>query len=237
MKRIMLLVLLVCCVAALPALSFADPGTVTVTGTATVTVEADAAVVVIGVETMDKDVSAAASANAVKLDAVIEALKALGIDEKDIHTDHYYVSTLYDYSSADPDGVPVRGYQVTNSLSVKVRDINRTGEVIDTALKAGANACNGISFTSSAAGEACDQALAAAVAEARRKAALVAEACGGKLGRIVELKEGYGSYSGVAMASRMAKGDAVEEAQDAGTAIMADGLQFSATVTLTVEIE
>lgn len=238
MKRFILSVLLVCCVALLPALAAAEAGTLTVTGTATVTVEADTAVVSIGVETVDKDVSAAASSNAAKMDAVVAALKALGIDEKDIVTSHYFVSTLYDYSASDGETVPVRGYQVSNSLSVKVRDITQTGAVIDTALKAGANACNGISFTSGAAGEACDQALTAAIAEARRKAALAAEACGGTVGRIVELKEGYGSYGGVTMNKRTAAAGAmVEEAADAGTAIIADGLQFSATVTLTVEIE
>ena len=238
MRRFMLFALVLCCVALVPGLGLADDDrTITVTGTATVTVEADAAVVSIGVETLDKEVTAAAAGNAAKLEAVIAALKALGIDEKDITTDHYYVTPIYDYTVASENGVPVRGYQVSNSLSVRLSDLNLTGTVIDTALKAGANACNGITFTSAAAGDACDQALTAAIAEARRKAELAAAACGGSVGKVVSLTEGYGSYSGVTMSKR-AMGDVVEEAEyDAGTTIIADGLRFTSSVTLTVELK
>ena len=205
--------------------------TVTVTGTATVTVEADRASLNLGVRTQAEDAEKASQANAQKVQSVMDALKEAGIPEENITTNYYYVNALYDYSSFTGEDV-VKGYQVSNSLTVIVDEIDRAGEMIDIALAAGANSCDGISFQSSASLGAYDEALSGALREGRRKAELIAQATGETLGSLVSVTESYGSYSGM----RYAK---VEAAMDraSGTAIMADGLDFSATVQMTFSLK
>ena len=231
MKRMMLLFLaLVLCLLPLGGLAESGVPTVTVTGSATVSAAADYAVVSLGVDTVRKAVSDAMAENAAHIDAVLAALKNAGIDEKDIATDRFYVYTQYDYGAVTEDGGnPIRGYQVSNALSVTVREISAVGSVIDVAISAGANACNGITFYSSQAGSANDDALTAAIAEGHRKAELAAKASGMRLGNLVSLTESSGTYNGV----RYAKA-AVADA--GGTQIIADGLDFSATVVMTYEL-
>ncbi len=219
MKRIAML-LLALALAVLPLSSLAeDAPTVTVNGTATVSVPADYAKVNLAVETNAPAVADALSENADRMAQVLKALEETGIDAEDIVTDRFYVYTQYDYTS------DIHTYTVTNALTVTVRALNDVGRVIDTALSAGANACNGITFYSDAAAQANDDALTAAIAEARRKAELAAAACGKALGGLVSLSESSGSYGGV----RLAK--AADMA--AGTAILPDGLDFTASVSVT----
>ncbi len=237
MHRLTLLVLALSLVL-LPMAALADDDdiTVTVTGTATFTVEADTAVLSIGVESQAADASEASRQNANAVAAVRKALTEAGIPEDDIRTNYFYVNTLYRYDEATGTSV-VSGYAVSNSLSVTVRDITRVGEIIDIALKSGANSCDGISYSSSSE-DLNDEALMAAVREARRKAALVAEAAGLQLGDVISITENTSTYVGVNYAR--AKGAAMdtEEAEaDYGTSITPGRLTFSATVTVTFSLK
>jgi len=240
MKHILtVLTALLLAAALLPAAALAEEAplrTLTVRGTATVTVPADTAVISLGVETSAQNVADASAQNARRIDAVLAALAEAGIAQEDIKTDYFYVNTLYDYSSFDENGGNrIKGYQVTNGLSVTVRTLEDAGKVIDIALQAGANACNGISFRSQQAGEANDDALVSAIAEGRRKAELMAKACGMTLGSLVTITENSGTYGGVLFA----KGEAetVEAAMDRGTQIISNGLDYTATVIMTFEMK
>ncbi len=232
--------ILALCLAILPAVSLAEADrSITVTGTATVKVEADSAVLSLGVETAAKEASAAAAANAEEVDAVIKALVEAGINEEDITTNYYFVNAIYNYEEMNEDGVArIRGYRVSNSLSVTVHDIDKVGEIIDIALASGANSCDNISFKANGE-DLYDQVLAAAVKEAARKAAVVAEAAGGKLGKVVSVTEQYGSYSGVLFDRAAVTEEAAFDAgfaKAAGTAIRSDNLSYSATVVVTFEL-
>ncbi len=233
MKKLISLLLALCVALALPVLSMAEEDrTITVTGKATMTVAADTAVISLSVETVKATVAEATSENAQAMEKVLQSLYALGLAEKDVTTENYYVMTMYDYDSGESF---IRGYSVTNSLSVTVRDLTQVGTVIDTAFAAGVNSCGGVSFRASTANEYNDEVLKAAIAEGRRKAALVAEAAGVSLGKVISVTESFGTYSGAAFYqnTRSAKADAMMEA---ATAIMADGLDLSATVTIVFEI-
>lgn len=226
MKRIFIL-LLALAAALLPLAALAQegtPATVTVNGSATVSVPADYATVNLGVETSAAAVADALKENSARIDAVLAALRGAGIAAEDIVTDRFYVYTQYDYAE-----VRTRSYQVSNALTVTVRDLAQIGSVIDLAMEAGANTCGGIAFYSNAADQAADEALTAAIAEARRRAALAAEAGGMTLGRLVSLQEGGGAYNGV----RLAKSADLS----AGTQIFAEGLDFTAQVSATFEMQ
>lgn len=227
------------CLAVLPVVSFADSErSITVTGTATVKVEADSALITLGVESSAKEASAAAAANAEAVDKVTKALMEAGIAEEDITTNYFYVYAIYNYDDMNEDGVTrIRGYRVNNSMFVVVKDIEKVGEIIDIALANGASSCDNISFRANGE-DLYDQVLAAAVKEAARKAAVVAEAAGGKLGKVIDVTEQYGSYSGVSLN----RTEVVEEAEDSGAAkgygtmIRSDDLSYSATVVVTFEL-
>jgi uncharacterized protein YggE len=155
---------------------------IVVQGTGEVKVTPDIAQVMLGVITQDKDATRAGQANAAKTDAVIKAIRAAGIPEKDVQTSGYSLNPVYQGGLGGSGGgnqnQPPALYEARNSVTVTVRNISDTGKVIDAAIKAGANLAGGISFSlnDEAAGKARDEALRRAVTDAKRKAVVIAKA-------------------------------------------------------------
>ena len=121
------------------------PATVSVSGTGIVTIEPDTASVVVGVNIIEATLSEAQAKATTQMMAVIEALKAAGIDEKDIQTVNYSVNIIQDY---DQNGNPatIRGFQVSNQVNVTVRNLDKLGSILDTVVAQGANAIYGVTF-------------------------------------------------------------------------------------------
>ena len=207
----------------------AAEATVTVTASATVQVAPDQATMMLGVVTRNADAAAAAAENAARMNAVLEALEAAGLAREDLTTSNYSVNGYY---VADSAGEPaVGGYEVTNTLRVVVRDVDQVGALLDVGLKAGANQSYGISYQSSLAAQAGDEALAAAMAEGRRKAEVLAGAAGAELGSLVSVTESYSSYQGRMLSKEAMAMDAEEDA-GYGTALLPDGVSFSTSLVL-----
>lgn len=164
--------------------------TVTVSGTATITAKPDEAVISLGVQTQANTAQAALADNATKMTALIAALTDKGIAKDDIATS--YVSIYPTYGN---NGMDITGYQAVNQVDVTVRDISKVGEVIDEAVKAGANLSNGITFKLSDENQGVNQALADAVANARSKAETLAGAGDAQLGQVVSIQEGSAGYT------------------------------------------
>jgi len=140
--------------------------TINVGGTGTVTVSPDKAVVYLGVQTQSADATAAQQENAEKMDRIIAALKDAGIAEDDMETSVYSMYPLRSYEAEAPT---ITGYVVSNRLMVTVTDVDKVGDIIDTAVNAGANEVQSVSFTLSddARQDARAQALENAVEAAR----------------------------------------------------------------------
>lgn len=183
--RILLSTLIVGMALALPAQ--AAERLVTVTGEATVAVAPDSAVIRIGVTSIGKNAREASDANAKKMTVVLAAIRDSGIAERDIQTSRLSLQPQYDPNKAGP--ARLLGFQVTNQLTVKIRDIEKLPSILDNAIGAGANEMSGIEFVVSEQSKLLDQARDEAVADARRKAALYAETAGGKLGKVVSITE------------------------------------------------
>ena len=235
---ILLAAMLVFTCAASSAFADHDPdGTITVTGSATVSTDAESAVVALGVTTSAAEASEASAKNAVAIDTLIKALMEFGIGKEDISTSYYYLNPVYNYEQRNEDGsYTLVGYSVSNNLSVRVRDIEKVGNVIDLALSNGANSCDGISFTADHAIEAQDQALEEAVKEACRRAELAAKACGRELGDVITLDESS-SNGGLAVNSMRFAAVAEAASGAADTQILSNGLSFTATVRMTFELK
>ncbi len=182
----------------LPTLALAEASypaapnaTISVTGVATVSAEADYARVTVGVSTIKDTVAQASEANNIAIRAVIAALQAAGIPEEDIATSSYSVNAQYDYSSL---GNKLTGYQVSNQLTVIIRDMGHIGATLDQATAAGANTIYNIEFLSTKAAAAQDEATRYAVQDALRKAELLASAAGLRITGIASISEGTNGW-------------------------------------------
>lgn len=160
--------------------------TLSVSGTGSVSVKPDLADVTVGV-TVQRDTAGAAAADVANvMDAVITAVKALGIAEEDIQTTSLSLSPVYDY-----DRTPYRlvAYTATNLVTVTVRDITQAGPVIDAATGAGATDVNNITFRVADQAAAETQAREQAVRAARAKADTIAAAAGTEITGIISISE------------------------------------------------
>jgi uncharacterized protein YggE len=160
---------------------------VTVTGEATVAVAPDAAVIRIGVNSQDKTAREASEANAKQMTAVLAAIKDTGIADRDIQTSRLSLQPQYDPNKGGT--ARLTGFQATNQVTVKIRDIDKLPALLDRAIAAGANEMSGIEFVITEQSKLLDRARDDAIADARRKAELYAQAAGSKLGPVASITE------------------------------------------------
>ena len=149
----------------------------------------DIAVVTIGVISNGHTAQAALASNSSDMAAVIATIKAAGIEDKDIGNTGFNLNPIYPPERQPNPEQPAKiiGYRVSNDVRVIIRDFAKAGDVLDKVVGAGANQMNGISFELSDRASPADQALKAAVAEATRKAGVMADAANLKLVRLVSL--------------------------------------------------
>ncbi len=205
---------------------------ISVSGTGETRISADTAVISLGVSARDKDVLKAQQKVNEAIAKIRQALTGIGVAEENINTDYMSIYAIYDY---DDDVEKVQAYNASTTLAVKVTDMEIVGRVIDEAFAAGANTLNGISFSASDTDAARDESLKAAVAEARAKAEVLAEASGMKITGIELISEGNVFSYDNTVSNFSAKRAGAEEAMDtgAGTTVQAAKLIVSATVTIT----
>jgi uncharacterized protein len=173
---------------AAPALAqTGPPAIISVTGEATVSVPPDLAEIEGGVTSDAKTAREASEANNAAMGKVLLALKAANIDEKDIQTSRL---------SLQPQNAPNRtgssaivGYRASNRVTVRLRDVTKLANMIDTLVGAGANDIGGINFIVSQASKLLDQAREQAISDARRKAEIYAKAAGVTLGAPISITE------------------------------------------------
>lgn len=143
-----------------------------------------------GVVTQAADAKAALRANAEQMNKVMAAIKAAGIADKDIQTSGINVNPQYKY--ADNRAPTITGYQASNTVSVKVREIDKLGKVLDALVASGANQVNGPSFEIDKPEAVYDEARRAALEQAQARAEMYAKALGMRVRRIVSISEGGG---------------------------------------------
>ena len=181
----------------------------TVSGTGLVRVSPDTASINLGVATQDTDVAQAVAASNLAAEAIINAVKNLGVAPEDVRTTYFNVSPQPMY---DQNGQPTgqTNYWVNNTLVVTLRQVDQLGAVLQAAVDAGANSINGISFDLTDKSQAEEQARKAAIADARQRAPSGWRPLPGTtLGEIVSIYTGGYSYGAI---------NYVEAASSAGSA-------------------
>lgn len=208
---------------------------ITVSGTGETRVTADTAVVSVGVSARDKDVLKAQQKVNEAIAKIREALIENGVAEENINTDYMNIFAIYDYET---DAEQVKAYNASTTLAVKVTDMDIVGKVIDEAFAAGANTLNGIAFSASDTETAGNESLKAAVADAKAKAEVLAEAAGLKITGIEAISEG-GVVSYDNTVSNFSAKRMEEAVMDTGygTVVQAAKLIVSASVSITFKAE
>ena len=191
MKRMKHLALLAAAIGAsalliAPALAQSETPAISVTGEATISVPPDQAQVEAGVTSNGKTAREASEANNVTMGKVLLALKAAGIDGKDIQTSRL---SLQPQSAPNHSTNAIVGYRASNQVTVRLRDVTKVASTIDLLVGAGANEIGGINFMVSQASKLLDDAREQAVADARRKAEIYAKAAGVTLGAPLSIAE------------------------------------------------
>lgn len=162
--------------------------TVTVTGYGTAYGAPDIARIGLGVEAVNEDVSAAMDETNSRMDAVINTLVEAGVAREDIRTEYFSIYQDYGYGPEGPAETP--RYRVSTTVTVTVRDIEVVGELLASAVEAGANIVNYLQFDIADRASLEAEARSQAVADARDRAEQLAETQGLSVGEVVEIVEG-----------------------------------------------
>jgi uncharacterized protein YggE len=161
---------------------------ITVVGSGDVKVVPDTVQVQVGVQTQAPSAQAALNDNNAQMAALLNKLREAGIAPTDIQTSNVSVWPRY-----TGDGRTVEGYEANNSVTVKIHDITRTGELLDQVVAAGANTISGVSFTVDDPKALQQNARNAALTDARARAEAMAQSIGGSLGQVLSITENIGT--------------------------------------------
>lgn len=202
---------------------------ITVSGTGRVTAAPDQASISIGVQITAPTLAEATKQASDAMGKVLDAIKAEGIDAKEIQTSSYTVNPITNYKEGESP--KVTGYQVTNIVTVKVKNLETVGKVLDAGMGAGANYLGGVSFGIADPTKFESDARTAAVKDAMSKAQTLATAAGVKLGKVVAISEGTVNVPQPPLPSRASAQDSASPGP-----IETGSLEISADVVMRFEI-
>ncbi len=190
MRRLLALAPLALLATTLPAWA----GTISIAGRGEVQAAPDMAMINSGVTSQGATAREALDANTAAMTELLDELKAAGIAARDIQTTGFSVNPNYVYSDArDSNGYSqppkINGYQVSNTVTVIVRDLKELGTILDRSVTVGANTVNGVTFSVADPSGLLNEARKKAFADARAKAELYAETAGTTLGDLESIRE------------------------------------------------
>lgn len=211
--------------------SFGREKTITVTGTGKVNMKPEVARFTAGVQKFGSTVSEAMSEEEKATKNIVEILKGSGVKDEDIRTAYFSVwpQTSDTYDSSGVKKTQITGYSVSNSVDVKVRNVDQASNLLGKVISAGANNISGLTFGADDPKEQEAEARQKAVDDAREKAEKMAQAAGRKLGKIISISEG--NIPAVPVYKLEGGGGG-----GGGPAVETGGLEISQTVTVIFEL-
>ena len=211
------------------------PATLSLTGEGTVRARPDMATLQLGVVAEATTAREALSENTSRMAEIVASLREDGIESRDLQTSDFSIEPRYSQPQPgrEAEFVPrIIGYAVRNTLTVRIRDLDQTGALLDKAVTLGANTISGPTFTVADPSALQDSARKAAMRDALRKGELYAEAAGVPLVRIIRIDEAGGyAPQPMAMARQMKA-----ESFDASVPIESGELSMTAQVSVSWEI-
>ncbi len=206
----------------------AAPNRLTVTGTGVVSGIPDLAVLTLGVTSRGDTAAEAMDATSAATADVLALLAETGVADTDMQTSDLSLSPVWsNRNSVSGGGDEITGFRASNTVTVRIRDLDGMGEVLDAAIGAGANEFRELRFALQNPAPALDEARRLAVADARARAETYAEAAGVTLGNVLELSESGGGGGPIMMR---------EAAIASAVPIAAGEVDTTASVTIVYEI-
>ncbi|MFL5686509.1 MAG: SIMPL domain-containing protein [Chloroflexota bacterium] len=202
-------------------------GTIVVSGTGRVAVEPDVADLRLGVTLTKPSVEAARADAAATMDAILRGVDGAGVPRADVRTAMISVQPRYDYR--DGRAPVLTGYEIANLVEISVRDLSRLGDVIDATLAAGATSMDALTFRLADPVPGEREARRQAMAEARSRADVLAEAAGLTIVGVSDIIEGQP----IRPPGPVAKAERLALAADIATPIEAGMLEVAVTVSVT----
>jgi uncharacterized protein len=226
-----------------------DQNQFVVTAQGKITAPPDIATVDFSVQsTISKNIGDIVKDGNTKMNAIIDALTKLKIDKKDIQTNQYQLNPIYNYpvitgkayssgTSMTTTQTVLQGYQLTEGITVKIRDLNSVGDVIQAAIAAGANQAGGVSFTIDDQDKLRAEARALAIDKAIEKAKTIAKQSGLKLGKLINVTENTGPMPYYANTYDMMAKNAPGVAAAPSASIQSGSLDITDDVILTYKVK
>jgi uncharacterized protein len=163
---------------------------VQVSGAATINITPDRVQIKLGVQSNNRTPELVLADNQAAIQRVLEAMRGLGIADKDMTTDYFLVQPIYE----NYDALTIKGYRIDNVVAITLSDVSRTSAVLVAALRAGANQVQDVEFYTSQLRQYRDQARNLAMKAATEKAQALAEAGGAQTGCLMRIDENTWSY-------------------------------------------
>lgn len=210
--------------------NWALAGQIVVTGQGTVESVPDMAVISVGARYEAATAREALNEVNRRTEAMLKVMRDLGVAEKDLQTGGLFLNPVWERNISRHERARITGYEAGNRVRVKIRDLAILGQALDRSVSGGANTFNGLQFAVQEPKPLMDEARRRAVADARARAELLAEAADVELGALISLTEGSRRAPEPVMMARM------EMAADASVPVAPGEVSTSATVTLVYEI-
>lgn len=221
----------------------AASNTITVSGDGEVFAVPDTATFSVTVQEEAKEAKAAQEVATKKGNDIKAYLKSEGIDEKDIQTTDYSLYPQYDYTNGlctqgycQPGKQTLRGFQVSETLTIKVRDTKKAGDLLAGVGSKGASSVSGLSFTIDDQDKLDAEARDKAIAKAKTKAEALADSLGVDIVRVVGFSEGGGGSVYYAKTMAVGMGGAMDAAMPPSPEIAVGQNKITSNVTITYEI-
>ncbi len=187
----------------------------------------DIATIRAGVVSQSPTAAAALSDNAQRMTRVVAALRRAGVADRDLQTAQIQLQPQYRYAENQPPAVT--GYQASNSVAIRFRDVGKSGAILDALVAQGANQIDGPTLSVDAADAALDEARTDAIRRARARADLYARAAGLRVDRILSITEGGAGAPPPVMPMMMARASVQ---RDESTQVVAGEQELTANVTV-----
>lgn len=219
--------------------SFADenkPATISLSGTGSVSIAPDMAIVSFGVVKEAKTARLALDENNKAMASVLTAMEENGIDKKDLQTSGFNIQPKYFYpkrkSNGEQPSPEITGYRVSNNLTIRIRELEKAGEILDLSVTLGINSGGNIQFTNEDTSSVLKEARSKAVTDAVEKAQTLAQAANVELGDILNISENASRPRPIAIAQ--ARSLSVQE--DTSVPIASGENTYQVTVQMSWEI-
>lgn len=207
------------------------PQDITVSGTGKAYIKPDIANVNLGVTTNATKSQDTVNQNNEKMNAIILAVKKLGVEDKDIQTTLYNLSPVYDYTQY---GSKFKGYSLNQQITVKIRNFDKINDILDAATTNGATNVGDLQFTVDNMDKVRADARTKAIADAKQKAQALASESGLKLVKLVNISESnYGNYPQPLYGMGVAK----EISSSVAPSVQTGQMEIDSTISLTYKVK